>query len=307
MITIMTAISTKKVKEAKINDIIMDRARVEETGQIFGRTFNHLIPEVKGGEITYTIFKTNKRIRMSFNSETKAKLELLLKEGSNPTELSLGRRAGKLWLTMIYIVAKNNGKRRGSFTMKDIIDLWGVQRSGKLYSDIRIIFKSLASVKTSFSYGKGLKRREWGYDFINAYNIIGEGENTTFYFTLDEDALGISTDWLDNTRLSPKNLKKGYLSIPVEELMEKNLSTQYLNFREKLRLCPPGIKKFKVFVILDDWIKVDEDVLRHKTRCHRILCTALAQAKDADELKDYQTHFLSTKDWLNTWEITIEK
>ncbi|MDR1482535.1 MAG: hypothetical protein LBI74_07915 [Synergistaceae bacterium] len=244
-----------------------------------------------------------------FDKQKSRRLKKILKLNQEALSFSLGRRASRLWYSLIVMAAEQGFGTNGTFRVSDLVRLWECKKSGRLYSDIKQTFLSLASFNPHYDNNKsGANRVEWGYSFFDAWLIEGEGDDAIFSFELNKVALGITTEWLDDKKLSFKTLKGGYLSIPVSELKGKRLDPKYENFIERLRLLPPGKIKVLYYTILDDWIKIGDDMIReHRMRCHDLVIDYLQKAKTSKEITGFSSLVRGFKNWRETWAVEIMK
>lgn len=124
-------------------------------------------------------------------------------------------------------------------------------------------------------------------------------------FTLNNDALGLTADWIRWGQLSKARQAEGYLSIPVNDLEDKTKNVNYLNFRERLRLFKGG--EVCGWTILTQWIKLDDDKLRRRGYCYQVLEQCLTKAKEDGELIDCKSFLPLEKGWEDKWKISISK
>jgi hypothetical protein len=281
---------------------------VKSHGEFWGRPFLRETPQVESEFITYTVKKPKFTLEYRFEKAKVAQLKKILNLEKKSQDFSLGRRASRLWYTMIVLTAEHGKGTSGSFTVGDIVKIWGSQDSGRLYEDIRQTFMSLAAFNPIFSnYQADKKRQVWGYSFLKGYLIKGDGDSAVFSFTLNEIALGITTEWLNNKKLNEASLKSGYLMLPVAKLREKRGDLGYENFRERVRLLKPGIVRVKFYTILDEWIKVGDDMLKHRGECYHLVMKYCQRAKESGEIKSYKQEVITIKGWREQWQMQIHK
>jgi hypothetical protein len=295
-------------RRRNISKIPIDRDRVKRNSEFFGRAFSQERPVLKDGEITYTIIKETFTLDYRFNKSKSDRLKKNLRLENKGNVFSLGRRAARLWYSMIYLAAVQGGGHTGTFRLKDIAELWHCGRSGRLYTDIKQTFLSLATFTPHYRNNKtGSGLVEWGYSFFDAWLIKGEGDGAVFSFEMNKTALGITSRWLKESNLSMSELKGGYLAIKVSELREDRGSPKYENFVERVRLLKPGGVKVGFEKVLLDWIKVGDDLLRQRKKCHALVSKFLAQARSEGEIKDFRLEVRGLKDWLKAWTVRITK
>jgi hypothetical protein len=305
----MTQLSIKPEKRSRINQIPIDRNSIKRNSEFFGRQFLQESPTDTDGEIIYTIIRDNVTLDYRFDKKKSRQLKKILKIDKRAAKFSLGRRASRLWYSLILMAAKQGSGTIGTFRVRDIVKLWECRKSGRLYSDIKQTFLSLASFNPHYiNHRTGDDRIEWGYSFFDAWLIEGDGDDAFFSFELNKVALGITTEWLNDKKLSFKTLRGGYLSIPVSELKGKRLDPKYENFIERIRLLKPGKVKVLYYTILDDWIKIRKDmILEHKKRCHDLVFDYLEKAKAAKEISDFRSIVYKPKNWRENWFVEIAK
>ena len=302
--------STQSVTRS-IKSIPIDRKRVKADGEFFGRAFNHLLPVEEGGHIVYSIKNKDFTLDYRFDKKKSEKLKEALKlnavDGHN---FSLGRRAARLWYSMVFLAAEQGQGRgnRGSFSINDIVKLWDCKRSGRLYADIQQTFLSLATFNPHYSNNQvGANRVEWGHSFFNTWCIGGEGDTAVFNFELNQAALGITHEWLNNG-LSYDSLRGGYTSIKLKDLKQTQPDSKYANFLERVRLLKPGRPcTLKFITILTDWIKVREDFLRKRSACHSLVYSYLEKAQKEGEIKNFKTYLPGLTQWREEWKVEITK
>jgi hypothetical protein len=299
-------------KITKTQKIPMDREVVKYLGEFFGRSIAHAVPREDEKFLTFSIQQDEKtKLQYQFNKDTISKIKTQLSIKDDDTQLSVGRLASKMWVTLI-VLAYEQGQKdfeiKGQFTYRDILKLWGANEGSKLYSDIRNIFISLSSARFVQKIQEGDKTKTKFHTLINSGEInekLNEEEATEFKFVLNNDALGLTADWIRWGRLSKSRQNEGYLSLPVSDLEENTKNVAYLNFRERLRLYKGG--ELSGWTVLTDWIKLDKDKLRRRGYCHDLLDKCLAQAKAENELAEYKAVLPQEKGWEDKWRVTVSK
>ena len=292
----------------RIRVIPADREKIKEQGEFFGRSFLQEIPFYDKGMIVYSVKKPDFTLEYRFNKTKAAQLKDLLRF-DNSKDFSLGRRASRLWYSLIVLAAEQGQGISGTVSISDIARLWNCKKSGRLYDDIKQSFISLASFNPRYTNNKnGAEYTEWGYTFFEAWRIKGEGDQATFSFSLNKMALGVTTEWLNDGKLSIKSLKSGYVSIPITQLQNNRLDPRYENFLERLRLVRPGqIIKVKFYTVLDEWIKTGSDFLKHRKKCYDLVVKYCQQAQKDGELLSFKTQVLTNTNWRENWMLIIEK
>jgi hypothetical protein len=289
-----------------------DREIVKYLGEFLGRSITNKVPEEDEKKLTYSIQK-NDRVQLAyeFNKEIIGKIKNQLSIKEEPTQLNVGRLAGKMWLSLI-VLAYEQGQDdfiiRGTFKYNDITRLWGVKNGGKVYGDIRNLFISLSSAKFIQKTQAGNEVKVNFYSLINSGSIIekkDEKDSTTFSYTLNDQALGLTQDWIRWGKLSKSRQEEGYLSIPLRELKENIKDVNYLNFRERLRLFGGGVIGGEI--VLQEWLKLDDDKLLRRGYCYKTITNCLIKAKQDRELKDYEVHLPLKKGWQKIWKVRISK
>jgi len=251
---------------------------------------------VKGGELTFRLYEDI--ISKELGQEASKKL---------PT---LGRRASRLWFSMIYFAKKQGEGLKGNFTASEIMNLWGKdpnKRGGNAWSDIRETFFNIVAVMPSYTNQRsGEERTDWGFAFTSSYLIKGEGKEARYHYTLTPEALGLTEKWLKG-ELTAEEIKNkgGYLAYPLSYL-QGGLDETEQNFRDYLLKFKGGYT-VKAFTILNDWLKLRRDLLRRRTYCHQLLYTYLENAKKRGEISSYKFEVKNLSDWRNKWKVTIYK
>jgi len=266
-----------------------------ETKDEEGRKLITYTTKTRGGELTYRFYENI--ISKELGQDATKKL---------PT---LGRRASRLWLSMIYFAKKQGEGLSGNFTASELIKLWGgdPKRLGKGREDIRETFLNIVAVMPYFTNQRsGNERVDWGFAFTSSYLIKGEGKETRYYYTLTPEALGLTEKWLRG-ELTAEEIKKhgGYLQYPLAYLQE-GLDETEQNFRDYLLKFRGGYS-VKAYTILNDWLKLRKDLLRRRNYCHQLLYTYLENAKKRGEISSYKFEVRSLTDWRNKWRVTIYK
>jgi len=300
-------------KITKTQRIPMDREMVKYLGEFWGRSIANNTPEEDEKKLTYSI-QQNDRVRLEyeFDKDTINRIKNQLSIQEEDTQLNIGRQAARMWLSLI-VLAYEQGQQsyeiKGTFTYKDLVDIWNVPEGSKLYSDIRSIFISLSSVKFIQKTQDKKENKVAFYSLINSGEIIeqkNEDEATVFKFVLNHDALGLTADWIRYGKLSKSVQHEGYLSLPVSDLLESSKQTDYLNFRERLRLFPGG--EVGGEKILTELIKLaNPDRLKRRDFCHHLIKECLDKAKTEKELNSFSFNAPYEKGWLKLWKVTISK
>jgi hypothetical protein len=292
-----------------IKIIPLDRQRVKDDGEFFGRTFLQKKPIEKNGHIVYQVKVGDVTLDYRFDKKKVNELKKILFHGVELEEnlFSLGRRAALMWYSLVYLVAVQGGVTKGIFRIADIVEIWKSKPSGKLYNDIKQTFLSLAAFNPYYNNGQsGKDRIEWGHSFFDAWVIKGEGDSAIFEYELNRIALGITTDWLENG-LSLSTLKGGYFPFHIQELEKLRADDKYENLVERIRLLPPGVMTVKCSTLLRDWMKLREDMLRRHKKCHDLIYKYLQKACDNKEIASFRYHVHGGKNWLEKETILIEK
>jgi hypothetical protein len=291
-----------------INKIPIDRDRVRRNSEFFGRDFLQESPAVKDGKIVYTLKKANFTLDYRFDKKKSEQLKEILRLNKEGDVFSLGRRALRLWYSLIVLAAEQGQGASGTFHIKDIVRLWESKRSGRLYADIKQTFLSLATFNPYYHNNKqGENRIEWGHSFFDAWLIKGTGDNAVFEFELNKVALGITARWLENRKLSFKEIGRGYLTLEVKELKKPRPDAKYENFIERLRLLKPGQVNVKFVTVMNDWIKIGDDMLRQRKKCYDLALKYLTQARREEEIKGFALKVAVMKNWLEKWRVQITK
>jgi len=292
--------------------IPMDREMVKFMGEFFGRSIINTVPEEDGRFLTYLIQHDEKtRLEYEFNKETISKIKSQLSIKDEDTHLNVGRLASKMWMSLIvlaYEQGQDNYDIKGKFTYKDIVNLWKIDEGSKQYSDIRNVFISLSSARFVRKIQEGDETKVIFHNLINSGEINekkSELEATEFKFVLNNDALGLTADWIRWGKLSKSKQSEGYLSLPVSDLQENTKNINYINFKERLRLYKGG--EISGWTILNDWIKLSGDKLKRRGYCYDVLDQCLSKAKFENEISDYKTVLPLEKGWEKTWKVTISK
>jgi hypothetical protein len=298
-------------KITKTQKIPMDREIVKYMSEFFGRSIINSTPEEDDKFLTYAIQKDDRtRLEYEFNKDTINKIKTQLSLYDTDTQLNVGRLAGKMWMSLIvlaYEQGQTNYDIKGKFTYRDIVNLWGVAESAKLYSDIRNVFISLSSARFVRKVQEASGTKVKFHTLINSgeINLEKRDELTEFQFVLNNEALGLTADWVRFGQLSKSRQREGYLSMPIADLDESVKNVNYLNFRERLRLFVGG--DVKGWLILSEWIKLDDDKLRRRGFCYRVLSECLLKAKEDAELKEYKMVLPLEKGWEQKWIVCISK
>jgi hypothetical protein len=292
----------------KINKIPIDRDRVRRNSEFFGRDFLQESPFIKGGKIVYTLKKTNFTLDYRFDKMKSEQLKEILRLDKEGNVFSLGRRALRLWYSLIVLAAEQGQGTSGTFHIRDIVRLWESKRSGRLYSDIKQTFLSLATFNPYYHNNKqGEDRIEWGHSFFDAWLIKGTGDNAVFEFELNKVALGITAKWLNKRELSFEEIGRGYLTLEVKELKKPRPDAKYENFIECLRLLKPGQVNVKFETVMSNWIKIGDDMLRQRKKCHDLVLKYLSQARAEEEIQGFILKVTVVKNWLKEWRVQITK
>jgi len=251
---------------------------------------------VKGGELTFRLYE-----------------DIIIKElGQEATKKlpTLGRRASRLWFSMIYFAKKQGEGLKGNFTATEVLDLWGANppsKGGRAFKDIRETFLNVVAVMPYFTNQRsGDERTDWGFAFTSSYLIKGEGKEARYHYTMTPEALGLTEKWLKG-ELTAEEIKNkgGYLAYPLSYL-QSGLDETEQNFRDYLLKFKGGYT-VKAFTILNDWLKLRKDLLRRRTYCHQLLYTYLENAKKRGEISSYKFEVKNLSDWRNKWKVTIYK
>lgn len=252
--------------------------------------------QTKGGELTYRFYE-----------------DIISKElGQDATKKlpTLGRRASRLWFSMIYFTKRQGEGLKGNFTASELMGLWGVdpeKRGGNFWGDIRETFFNIVAVMPSYTNKRsGDERTDWGFAFASSYLIKGEGKEARYHYTMTPEALGLTEKWLKG-ELDAEEIKNkgGYLAYPLAYL-RGGLDETEQNFIDYLLKFKGGYT-VKAFTILNDWLKLRRDLLRRRTYCHQLLYTYLENAKKRGEISSYKFEVKGLADWRNKWKVTIYK
>ena len=251
--------------------------------------------KIKGGELTYRFYEGI--ISKELGQDATKKLP------------SLGRRASRLWLSMIYFTKKQGEGLKGNFTASELMRLWGgdPDKKGRLWGDIRQTFFNIVAVMPSYTNKRsGDERIDWGFAFTSSYLIKGEGKEARYHFTMTPEALGLTEKWLKG-ELTTEDIKNkgGYLAYPLSYL-QGGLDETEQNFRDYLLKFKGGYT-VKAFTILNDWLKLRRDLLRRRSYCHQLLYHYLKNAKQRGEITSYKFEVKGLADWRNKWKVTIYK
>jgi len=297
----------KTPKRGEVKKIPMDREMVKSMGEFFGTSIQNVMPEEDDNFLNFFVKRGSTELNYRFDKNVIDKIKGQLNLDKEETQINIGRRAGRLWLTLIVLAYEQSGTF-GKFKYSDIIRLWSARESGQIYEDIRNLFISLSGANFILTKNEKGKKDTVIMSFINSARI-SENEDmaneTIFHFELNENALGITANWIKYGSLSTKIQRDGYLSLPITDLSEKFENINYINFRERLRLFGGG--EIKGITILEDWIKLSKDKLLRRSYCHSVIIKCLDQAKKDKLIKHYKTTFKLNKNWKNNWKITIVK
>ncbi|MDR0531733.1 MAG: hypothetical protein LBG83_06705 [Oscillospiraceae bacterium] len=300
------------MKIKKVKRIPMERKSVQDLGEFFGSSLQNLAAEDTGASFDYFLDRGDVEYRYIFNKniieEIKNKLSV------EETQISLGNRANKMWLSLIVLAyeqghdPKEPYKIKGKFRYADILRLWGQDEGGKTYADIRYLFMSLASAKFT------IKQKNKKADTTKIYSLIDyasvtkkmdEDGQTEFEFELNEKTLGLTADWIRFGKISKSKQLEGYLNLPVSDISEQETDSNYLNFRRRLRLFPGG--HVGGYFILNDWMRLTDAKLTRRAYCYEVLTQCLQKAKMVGELKNYTATLVLDKNWHEKWTVHIEK
>ena len=311
MKTAKKATATEEEKTSRrVGAIPYDRKKFLEHSEIFGQPFLHLIPTDKDGFITYSVKNSGHTLNYRFSKEKADALKSLLKVGKNESPFTLGLRGDRLWMSMIYFAAKHyTGTTSGQFTMKELLEVWGCEKSGQLYDDIKRTYLSLVSFVPAYHNNKeGDEAEVWGEPFVLKFSVKGRGENMVFSYTINPDAMGITAKWIaQKSGLEKEKLKEGYISIPISELKE-SADPRYKNFIKRVRLLMPGtVITVKFNTILAEWIMLGKDNLRRRELCHGLVLSFFRKAKEDGEIKSYKPIIVGLKNWKENWKVQILK
>lgn len=293
----------------------MDKEVTKFLSEFFGRSIQNQEAEEVGKDIIYSIKKNeNTTLDYIFDRSIIEEIKKKLHKEDEALQINTGRQAYRLWLALIVLACEQNRKLKkdykikGSFTYSDIIRLLNVEKGGKTYKDIRDLFMTLASARFVTTRQIGSKEQVKVYSLINTATVTTEEsqeDKTRIEFELNDTALGITTDFIIFGRLSKSIQKEGYLSIPISDLTEKEVDTNYLNFRERLRLFKGGRVSGQMLLI--EWIKLTDIKLTRRNYCHKVVMDCLEKAKTAGELQDYAADTPLEKGWLEKWKFIIHK
>jgi hypothetical protein len=305
--------TTEIPKEAFISYIPVDKSKYPQYQETFNRRITPAFTkgigkdeegkklityttQTKGGELTYRFYEDV--ISKELGQDATKKL---------PT---LGRRASRLWFSMIYFAKRLGEGLEGNFTASELMNLWGIdpeKRGGNSWGDIRETFFNIVAVMPSYTNRRsGDERTDWGFAFTSSYLIKGEGKEARYHFTMTPEALGLTEKWLKG-ELDAEEIKSqgGYLAYPLAYL-QGGLDETEQNFRDYLLKFKGGYT-VKAFTILNDWLKLRRDLLRRRTYCHQLLYTYLENAKKRGELTSYKFEVKGLADWRSKWKVTIYK
>ena len=306
--TIKKATNTQRVP--------MDREVIQYLGEFFGRSIIQTVPEEDDKTFTYSIQKDeNVQLDYVFSKDGINKIKKALGRENEDTQLNVGRLAGKMWMSLIvlaYEQRQNNYEIRGAFQYKDIARLWQAQESGKLFDDIRNLFISMSSAKFVQRTQIGNETKVKFYSLINSGEIAqkrSEEEATTFSFALNNEALGLTADWIRYGQINKSVQREGYLSLPVSDLSEEVKDVNYINFRERLRLYKGQAGGYvSGEKIIRDWMKItNPNKLRRRGYCQTAIQNCLDRAVREKELASYEMDCPLTKDWLKSWKVHLTK
>ena len=299
-------------QEEFISRIPLDKTKNPQYQETFNR---RITPAFTRGEtkdeegkkiITYTTKAGSGELAYRFYEEIISK-EL----GQDATKKlpSLGRRASRLWFSMIYFAKRQGEGLGGNFTASELMRLWGgdPDKRGKLWGDIRETFFNIVAVSPSYTNKRsGDERTDWGFAFTSSYLIKGEGKEARYHYTMTPEALGLTEKWLKG-ELTTEEIKSkgGYLAYPLSYL-QGGLDETEQNFRDYLLKFKGGYT-LKAYTILNDWLKLRKDLLRRRNYCHELLYHYLENAKTRGEISSYRFEVKGLADWRNKWRITIYK
>ena len=289
-------------------------------GEFFGRSLQGKTGESDGENTIYKIkIDDSTELKYVFDERLMSEIKKQLQRHPEEGMVKVGRQSGRLWLTLMVLAyeqykPENYYKIGGRFTYKDIINLWGVSDGQKTRKDIDDAFFSLHT--TSFIYSQSVGKELVETIFTHPVNTFKKIERQTderaargkivigYEFELSEAALGITSSWVRNGKLSLSEQKEGYLSLPIRDIRE-SVSTNYANFRERLRAFVGG--KISGKIVLKEWMKLSDDKLRRREYCKKELEFCLNEAKKQQELEFFATQLPEIKGWIDLWQITIEK
>lgn len=268
-----------------------------ETKDEEGKKLITYTTKTKGGELTYRFYEGI--ISKELGRDATKKL---------PT---LGRRASRLWFSMIYFAKRQGEGLKGDFTASELMRLWGIDPNtagrGRGREDIRETFLNVVAVMPYFTNQRsGDERTDWGFAFTSSYLIKGEGKEARYNYTMTPEALGLTEKWLKG-ELTAEEIKNkgGYLAYPLTYL-QGGLDETEQNFRDYLLKFKGGYT-VKAYTILNDWLKLRRDLLRRRTYCHQLLYSYLENAKKRGEISSYRFEVKGLADWRNKWRVTIYK
>lgn len=223
---------------------------------------------------------------------------------------ALGRRASRVWFSMIYFAKRQGQGLEGNFTTSELMKLWEInpdKRGGNFWEDIRETFFNIVAVSPSYTNKrKGDERVDWGFTFTTSYLIKGEGKEARYHYTMTPEALGLTELWLKG-ELTAEEIKNrgGYLAYPLTYL-QGGLDETEQNFRDYLLKFTGGYT-VKAYTILNDWLKLRKDLLRRRTYCYNLLQGYLENSKQRGEISSYKFVVGGLADWRNKWKVTIYK
>lgn len=305
--------SLKLPDEGFISSIPLDKKRYPQYGETFNRRITPAFTKGEGKDeegkklITYTTQTKGGELTYRFYEDIISK-EL----GQDATKKlpTLGRRASKLWFSMIYFAKRQGEGLKGNFTASELMRLWGAKdpsTGGRSFKDIRETFLNVVAVMPYFTNQRsGDERTDWGFAFTSSYLIRGEGKEARYHYTMTPEALGLTEKWLKG-ELDAEEIKNkgGYLAYPLAYL-QGGLDETEQNFRDYLLKFKGGYT-VKAYTILDDWLKLRRDLLRRRKYCHELLYRYLENAKTRGEISSYKFEVRELTDWRNKWRVTIYK
>lgn len=286
--------------------IPVGRDYLKNMSEFWGRNIQNIDAELVGSDVKYQIKNNDLSLEYAFNLEA---MRSIIQDSSEP-EISVGWQTDRMYLSLIwfaYMSSRTNSDYdlKGSFTYKELIDLWGLKQGGRTYKTIKDLFISLCSA--TFTCVDASKKTTYIFHPVSKASVR-EGINhndTQFSFSLDPDTIGLSAEFIRYNKLSLASQKKGYVSIPISRLSEKKKSDNYENFRSSLLLYQGGELYAKT--ILENWLKLSKDKLRRRKYCYNTIADCLQQSKDEGLIRHYRADMPLTKGWIKRWKVSIFK
>jgi hypothetical protein len=306
--------------------IPMEREMVKFFGEFFGRSIlNKKGERDEKGNFFITVKDSGQEsLRLQIDEPLIDEIKNKLGIPKNESITTLSRQSGRLWLTLIVLAYEqfdnqqlkggNTSKIVGEFTYRNIIKIWGIEDGQKTRKIIRdLLFSLHTNHFVSVKQLGGRTEVTSSYPVPKVTFVTGANQETVFRFELSDDVLGLTANWIRMGEISKSLQREGYLALPVSDIKENERDTNYLNFRERLRLVG-GDPRLDVITLtisgktmLEDWIKLDDDKLKRRAYCRNQILSCLEKAKAQKELLEYEADLPLQKGWLDLWTVSVSK